>query len=900
LLYIGRLRERLVQKSPSESPRTAPESGEHIPSSPGLAPALVQETEETLQSLQDSIKDWSENVALLEDNEAERNGGYDDDYDQQSQERYNDDYDDRDEDRYENDRDYQARQQQHRPVARGNTRRQTGNGNGRSYPQSSSRDPRQRDQRDQRDLESEPLEYSMEINDEENYSDDTYTYSKRASRRGSQSSLYDLAYDEGPERQYRDERDDRYISRADEPRSAPPRRRNQRQTQQRQRTQQPQGRGQRSVRSERSDRQSGSEGEDSARLTDWDDGISQAEEYNPEDPRHSSRNSRGARTVKAAQYTPQNKHRVPPGRRRVLTAYEIRHRSQMELHAANEAAKYTFKPKISPLPSFYPARTQDEDFLKRTEKWLSRKHKNKKFLKDLYTGLSDCTFKPKMNETSKELASVAKLGQSKPIHDRLNTIERDTRVIAQELEIKRDRERKFRKDCTFKPKISETSKAIVKRMVRNEGYQQAKSQSTAVPTELLECTFTPKVNELPPGMEAAMLYLSQDPFQRLASAVPADVIEEPASDDSGQLWGGNVSIVDRELAVKHQAMWCKLRSKLKAAAYTVEGVNWNKLFSVYDRDNSGTLDYNEFRSAIRRDAKLSANVFSEKAMQKLFRLIDDDDSGYIGIDEFVTWIETYDEQTPNKMQFDIKPRSLSSKQSPLSKQSFNNFLRRQEELLERKGRTILEGQRDVLDDAPFAPQLNDTSRYIAHRMTADLTGKERSGFNNFLARQQVNDKKLRERAIQSRRNAMDEECTFHPEINYVSKIRPGRSNRDRSLGDAAKRQARVNAVAHETLRAELDELTHKPKVRNTVYATEGVLKLTSDRDSYTERVQARNNAKEHQRLQAIQDREEEEMRNCSFKPKTKDAPEFVKQIAKSVRLAKAQQPPKTPPKADWR
>ena len=44
-----------------------------------------------------------------------------------------------------------------------------------------------------------------------------------------------------------------------------------------------------------------------------------------------------------------------------------------------------------------------------------------------------------------------------------------------------------------------------------------------------------------------------------------------------------------------------IRKKFKAAAYGKGGINWNKLFDHYDRDNSGTLSLDEFRRAVRKD-----------------------------------------------------------------------------------------------------------------------------------------------------------------------------------------------------------------------------------------------------------------------------------------------------------
>ena len=39
------------------------------------------------------------------------------------------------------------------------------------------------------------------------------------------------------------------------------------------------------------------------------------------------------------------------------------------------------------------------------------------------------------------------------------------------------------------------------------------------------------------------------------------------------------------------------------------------MFHFYDRDNKGTLDYSEFRSAVRRDGKMNAKTLHDKDLQ---------------------------------------------------------------------------------------------------------------------------------------------------------------------------------------------------------------------------------------------------------------------------------------------
>ena len=86
-----------------------------------------------------------------------------------------------------------------------------------------------------------------------------------------------------------------------------------------------------------------------------------------------------------------------------------------------------------------------------------------------------------------------------------------------------------------------------------------------------------------------------------------------------------------------------LRKKLQAASYGkggrgTAGVSYEGLFRSFDRDNSGELDFDEFRKAIRKEGKLKANEWPDQQLRQLFRLVDADASGTITADEFVGWM----------------------------------------------------------------------------------------------------------------------------------------------------------------------------------------------------------------------------------------------------------------------
>ena len=119
-----------------------------------------------------------------------------------------------------------------------------------------------------------------------------------------------------------------------------------------------------------------------------------------------------------------------------------------------------------------------------------------------------------------------------------------------------------------------------------------------------------------------------------------------------------------------------LRQRLSAAAYTDGGVNWDKLFKLFDRDNNEVLTFEEFNRSLRREwrigsagdsdshasinddnggnnfitmqaiapsntntAKTQNVTITEESMEKLFDFVDANGDGTISLDEFWCWLE---------------------------------------------------------------------------------------------------------------------------------------------------------------------------------------------------------------------------------------------------------------------
>ena len=104
-----------------------------------------------------------------------------------------------------------------------------------------------------------------------------------------------------------------------------------------------------------------------------------------------------------------------------------------------------------------------------------------------------------------------------------------------------------------------------------------------------------------------------------------------------------------------------LRRKLQSLSYGLKGQNPRKLFSHYDRDNSGEyvqqlsfkvfssqafvgwlraekkllhrLDWGEFQNAVRKGGHMNHAMLSDADLRKLFSAVDSDGSGDVSIDE---------------------------------------------------------------------------------------------------------------------------------------------------------------------------------------------------------------------------------------------------------------------------
>eukprot|EP00931_Biecheleriopsis_adriatica_P009315 TRINITY_DN110394_c0_g1_i1.p1 TRINITY_DN110394_c0_g1~~TRINITY_DN110394_c0_g1_i1.p1 ORF type:complete len:212 (-),score=57.57 TRINITY_DN110394_c0_g1_i1:68-703(-) len=83
----------------------------------------------------------------------------------------------------------------------------------------------------------------------------------------------------------------------------------------------------------------------------------------------------------------------------------------------------------------------------------------------------------------------------------------------------------------------------------------------------------------------------------------------------------------------------KIRNNILRAAYIgFQGVDLAVLFSRFDVDGSGELEFDEVKRALRRTLKISPKLVPDHEIHAFCALVDTDYSGTVSIEEFVTFV----------------------------------------------------------------------------------------------------------------------------------------------------------------------------------------------------------------------------------------------------------------------
>lgn len=162
-----------------------------------------------------------------------------------------------------------------------------------------------------------------------------------------------------------------------------------------------------------------------------------------------------------------------------------------------------------------------------------------------------------------------------------------------------------------------------------------------------------------------------------------------------------------------------------------------------------------------------------------------------------------------------------------------------------------------------------------------------------------NNKLLEKRHKQVSLQQYDSECTFAPTISRKAQEKRKRTMEELSYGDAEKREQRLaslkDALDQRALSAKI------PQMSTSNVSASSHLQLSSGLETYLARVQQDKDRKAAAVEKIRMERQSREMRDCTYAPITKDAPSYIKRMARSVAMLKAEMPPAAPPeKPEWR
>jgi hypothetical protein len=122
----------------------------------------------------------------------------------------------------------------------------------------------------------------------------------------------------------------------------------------------------------------------------------------------------------------------------------------------------------------------------------------------------------------------------------------------------------------------------------------------------------------------------------------------------------------------------KMKRKLRAAAYSIGGVNWDKLFKHLSKTSHGPdgveikhgahkeLGLEDFRRALRKEGKLVKNELPDAVIVRIFNSIDSERAGHVSLDAFLKWLATPDSPNRSRSVSPVKVKLPEWDHRPLS------------------------------------------------------------------------------------------------------------------------------------------------------------------------------------------------------------------------------------------
>jgi hypothetical protein len=133
--------------------------------------------------------------------------------------------------------------------------------------------------------------------------------------------------------------------------------------------------------------------------------------------------------------------------------------------------------------------------------------------------------------------------------------------------------------------------------------------------------------------------------------------------------------------------------------------------------------------------------------------------------------------------------------------------------------------------------------------------------------------------LQGRQKAEVPECTFKPQITGKAQALRGRSSDERCHGDAQKRLANIEKLSAVRLRLEHEKTKSCMFLALSYKHVPSSLRVLSHPETYVDRLNEQAAGRDQTRRQVMTERRGKEMEECSFSPRVRKYPIYLKSLA---------------------
>ena len=444
------------------------------------------------------------------------------------------------------------------------------------------------------------------------------------------------------------------------------------------------------------------------------------------------------------------------------------------------------------------------------------------------------------------------------------------------------------KDCTFRPQIKDLPAYYgarkqeshngnfndrVNKWHREKILEQERKKNMTEDLELEDCTFKPKLNA---NSVRAVKEIrgddNEDPSERLYKNHELSILQK-------------TKFIEEELSREREL-------EVKECTFQPDLRHDQAFSEVKPKVSSKPKEYKEpkvdpkkytFAPNVKGITKTMKNAKSYAATNVVERLTRPLVTSPEGIDLNETFdspaidVETFmNNRTPvNKM--GERPKSAPSTDTGkrMTSKDVDRFLGRMEQSQLRRQARLEHTAKSV--EHKFQPKLCKKSIELSSRTTK----------GQFLERVERDVLSRNDNALRAAISA-DENCTFAPHINTKSEKMRSRTVFEMSRGDMLKRDTTNRMMRLRSDQEELSEMTFKPEITTKAKKIGETNKVSiKDTEKFLEVAKEKAQRREGERLAELERRERAEVDSCTFAPKTKECPAYVRRIAKSMAVVRA-------------